>query len=257
MENNIYIDAGHGGYDNGATYNGRKEKDDNLRLAIAVGNALRERGVEANFTRINDVYQSPSEKAQIANEDDADLFISFHRSSSPLPNTHDGVEAYVYETGGQNEELAKRITDNLEAVGFKNLGVRENKNLTVLRKTKMPAILLDVGFVNTDQDNKLFDERFDQIVNAIANAIIGMLESTHPEEGEKAREYAIQVGLFKNPENADNLVAKLQADGYDAMLEPMGGYIAVLVGNYTTPEAAAKTEEALQNAGYETFLIER
>lgn len=254
---NIYIDAGHGGYDNGATYNGRKEKDDNLKLATAVGNALRDKGVETNFTRVNDIYQSPSEKAQIANEDDADLFISFHRSSSPVPNTYNGVEAYVYDTGGENEELAKKITDNLAKAGFKNLGVNVNKNLTVLRKTKMPAILLDVGFVNTDEDNKAFDEKFDDIVNAITNAIIESLDQTEQEKVEKDADYTIQVGLFKTQENADNLVAKLQDEGYDAMLEPMGGYSAVLVGRFDTKNAAEKMEEKLENAGYETFLIER
>lgn len=254
---NIYIDAGHGGYDNGATYNGRKEKDDNLKLATAVGKALRDKGIETNYTRVNDIYQSPAEKAKIANEDDADLFISFHRSSSPVPNTYNGVEAYVFDTGGKNEELAKNITSNLAKAGFKNLGVHVNKNLTVLKKTKMPAILLDVGFVNTDADNKKFDENFDGIVNAITNAIIESLDQTEQKQEEETTDYTIQVGLFKTQENADNLVAMLQEEGYDAMLEPMGGYTAVLVGRFNTKEAAEKEEEKLENAGYETFLIER
>lgn len=257
METNIYLDAGHGGYDNGATYNGRKEKDDNLKLTQAVGKALRDKGIMANFTRVNDVYQSPGEKAQIANEDMADLFVSFHRSSSPVPNTYNGVEAYVYETGGDNEKLAKEITNNLEEAGFKNLGVHVNKNLTVLKKTKMPAILLDVGFVNTDSDNKIFDENFDKIVNAIVNAITASLGQREQQVAEEGADYTIQVGLFRNPENADNLVASLQADGYDAMIEPMGGYSAVLVGRFSNQEEAEKTEEKLQNGGYETFLIER
>ena len=80
MEHVVYIDAGHGGYDIGATYNDRKEKDDNLRLALAVGNELRKRGVDTEFTRVNDIYQSPSEKAQMANADDADLFVSLHKN---------------------------------------------------------------------------------------------------------------------------------------------------------------------------------
>ncbi|MDO5293145.1 MAG: N-acetylmuramoyl-L-alanine amidase [bacterium] len=257
MDTKIYIDAGHGGYDNGATYNGRKEKDDNLRLALAVGNSLRQKGIDTDFTRERDVYQSPSEKAQMANEGDADLFISFHRSSSPVPNTNDGVEAYVYDTGGINEELAKNINANLEKIGFKNNGVRVNKNLTILKKTNMPAVLLDIGYVNADKDNREFDAKFDQIVNAISDAIIGIVDQESEQKEENTPEYAIQVGLFKNQANAAALIEDLQTSGYDAMLEPMGGYYAVLIGNYPSIAAAEKEEEQIQNMGYETIIIER
>ena len=64
----IILDAGHGGYDNGAVYNGRKEKDDNLSLTLAVGEILSDSGVEVGYTRVDDVYQSPVDKARIANQ---------------------------------------------------------------------------------------------------------------------------------------------------------------------------------------------
>ena len=76
----VILDAGHGGYDNGAQYSGRKEKDDNLRLALAVGEILARNGIPVMYTRQDDVYQSPSEKARIGNASGADYFISFHRS---------------------------------------------------------------------------------------------------------------------------------------------------------------------------------
>ncbi len=88
----IVIDAGHGGFDNGAMYQGRKEKDDNLRLALAVGDMLKQRGYDVIFTRTGDEYQSPYEKAQIANEAGADYFISFHRNSGENDNTYNGVQ---------------------------------------------------------------------------------------------------------------------------------------------------------------------
>ena len=47
----VILDAGHGGYDNGAQFNGRREKDDTLRLTLAVGQALRDRGVPVQYTR--------------------------------------------------------------------------------------------------------------------------------------------------------------------------------------------------------------
>ena len=51
----VTLDAGHGGYDNGASYQGRREKDDNLNLALAVGNILQNRGVDVRYTRTEDV----------------------------------------------------------------------------------------------------------------------------------------------------------------------------------------------------------
>ena len=62
----IIIDSGHGGSDPGATYEGRREKDDNLRLALAVGRILEENGEDVVYTRTEDVYQTPFEKAQLA-----------------------------------------------------------------------------------------------------------------------------------------------------------------------------------------------
>ena len=81
MAYKIMIDAGHGGTDPGAVYDGRQEKDDSLRLALAVGDILSKNGVNVEYTRTGDVYQTPFEKAQIGNAADADFFISFQSQS--------------------------------------------------------------------------------------------------------------------------------------------------------------------------------
>ena len=54
----VTLDAGHGGYDNGASYQGRREKDDNLNLARAVGNILQNRGVDVRYTRMEDIQKT-------------------------------------------------------------------------------------------------------------------------------------------------------------------------------------------------------
>ena len=72
MAAKIMIDAGHGGYDNGASYEGRLEKNDNLNLALALGDELERRGYDVEYTRTTDVYDSPARKAQIGNERGAD-----------------------------------------------------------------------------------------------------------------------------------------------------------------------------------------
>ena len=102
----IIIDAGHGGYDSGAVYNGRLEKDDNLRLALAVGEILKNDGYDVVYTRTEDVYDSPTQKARIGNESGADFFVSIHRNSSPTPNSLNGVQTLVYDLNGIKAEMA-------------------------------------------------------------------------------------------------------------------------------------------------------
>lgn len=253
MAYKIYLDAGHGGYDYGSTYNGRSEKDDNLKLATAVGTALRDKGIDVEYTRTSDVYQSPNEKAQIANDNGADLFVSFHRNSSPVPNTYNGVETLIYNDGDKKEEFANNINKELEKIGFQNLGVDVRKNLAVLKKTTMPALLVDVGFINTDKDNKLFDEKFDDVTKAIVDGITETLKKE--DVSVPTLSYRIQVGLFKNKNNATDLQDKLLEEGFAAEIQEMGGLIAVLVGKYRTIEEAEKTEDKLNNEGYETIII--
>lgn len=76
MSKTIIIDPGHGGFDPGAVYENRKEKDDNLRLALAVGQELQNAGYQIIYTRTDDRYDSPYDKAQIANSAGGDLFLS-------------------------------------------------------------------------------------------------------------------------------------------------------------------------------------
>ena len=168
----VVIDAGHGGSDFGATYLGRQEKNDNLNLALAVGNILQRNGVNVIYTRTDDVYETPTQKAMEANASGADYFVSIHRNSSPYDNQYTGIESLVYDKYGVAAQMAENINKQLESVGFVNQGVQERKNLAVLRRTNMPAVLVEAGFINTDRDNMRFDSRFNEIAKAIADGII-------------------------------------------------------------------------------------
>ena len=173
----VVLDAGHGGANPGATYNGRREKDDALALALAVGDILEANGVNVYYTRTTDVYESPQQKAMEGNAVGADYFVSIHRNSSPYPNQYTGVETLVYNRYGEAARLAENINNRLEEVGFENQGVNERTNLVVLNKTQMPAALVEVGFINTDADNQLQDERFDEVARAIADGILATVWS--------------------------------------------------------------------------------
>ena len=164
MSYSIMLDAGHGGRDPGAVYNGRREKDDTLSLTLAIGELLQERGIDVLYTRTTDIYESPYQKALEANAAGADFFLSIHRNSYPTDNTVSGVESLVYNKSGLKYTMAQNINEGLEALGFINLGVKERPGLVVLRRTQMPAVLVEVGFINSDTDNRLFDNNFDDIL---------------------------------------------------------------------------------------------
>lgn len=178
MAYKVVVDAGHGGADPGAVFEGRKEKDDTLRLALAVGELLEQNGVDVVYTRTEDVYDTPYEKAMIANNSGADYFLSIHRNAVPVPNTASGVESLVYKDGGIAGDIGRSINSELQEVGFINRGVIERPNLVVLKRTNMPAVLVEAGFIDNEADNKLFDEEFDNIAAAIANGLIDAINNS-------------------------------------------------------------------------------
>ena len=100
MPVSIMLDAGHGGRDPGAVYNGRQEKDDVLKLVLAIGEILQNSGIDVEYTRTTDIYETPFQKATEANEAGVDFFISIHRNSSPLANQYMGVESLIYNLSG-------------------------------------------------------------------------------------------------------------------------------------------------------------
>ena len=189
MAVDIILDAGHGGFDNGATYRGRAEKDDVLRLTLDVGQQLEKDGYSVAYIRTEDVYESPYRKAEKANQTGGDIFISFHRNSGVEENLYNGVQALVYSTEGKEAvALGEAINENLEKLGFQNLGVEAIPDLIVLHKTQMPAVLMEVGFINSDKDNELWDEKYTEIVQEIVSGI----EETVPLKRQILNEHSIQ-----------------------------------------------------------------
>lgn len=274
----VIIDAGHGGNEPGAIFEGRKEKDDNLRLALAVGQILEDNGIDVAFTRVEDVYNTPFEKAQIANREGGDFLISFHRNSSPQENQYSGVETLVFDRSGEKVELANNINQALEEVGFRNLGVRERPGLVILRRSRMPAVLVETGFINTEADNALFDERFDEIAQAIADGVLQTLgqtpEDISMEQMEEEEEvmvdmpgrcicppmqerpilYRVQTGAFRKRENAENLLYQLLSQNFPAYILMEDGFFKVQVGAFRRLDNAVKMEQTLRNQGYSTYI---
>ena len=250
MAYTVILDAGHGGEDFGATYNGRKEKDDTLRLALAVGKILEANCINVEYTRTTDVYNTPYEKAAIANNSGADFFVSIHRNAYITPNTTKGVETLVFNDEGIKAKMARNINANLAKVGFVNRGVVERPNLVVLKRTRMPALLVEAGFIDSDEDNARFDENFDEIANAIAQGIIETIGGCP----EQRRLYRVQVGAYRDRRMADELLNELKEAGNPAFIVMEDGLYKVQSGAFAVLDNAVRMEERLRNAGYNTFI---
>lgn len=231
MAEKIVIDAGHNGLtDPGAVFNGRRESDDVLRLAQAVGELLTQDGYDVEYTRTGNINQSVIQKAQIANQTGADLFISLHRNQASYPGQYDGVQTLIYDLSGLKQIMAENINQNLANVGFKNINVEARPELAVLRRTQMPALLVEAGFIDSAKDNQIFDTRFDEIAQAIADGITDTLNALQPgdpppsnsasqtSEAAARSLYRVQVGAFHNLQNAVELEQELKRLGYNTWI---------------------------------------
>lgn len=180
----VCLDAGHGADDVGATSTGgaRHEKDDNLRLTLKVRDRLEEKGVKVVLTRGDDSDITLKERCKLANRKRCDFFLSLHRNSS-VSGT--GFEAWIAkEPKGNEEETAEKLVAALSDIsGLPNRGVKRGyrnssgNNYYVNSNTNMPSILLEVGFVTNEEDNKSFDKSLDENAEAIADIIFESIQN--------------------------------------------------------------------------------
>ncbi len=187
-----------------------------------------------------------------ANNAGVDFFISIHRNSYPTDNEVSGVETLVYDLSGLKYQMAQDINDQLEAVGFVNLGVNARPNLVVLKRTKMPALLVEAGFINSDIDNQLFDDNFQDIAQAIASGVLDTLDSAGII---KDNQYRVQVGAYRNRRYAERLLRELLEEGYPAFIDDSGPYLRVQVGGFDDMDDAVEMERQLKQAGYPTVIV--
>ena len=206
----------------------------------------------SSYTRTGDVYQTPFEKAQLANQAGVDYFISFHRNSSPKENQYNGAEVLIYDKSGIKYQMAENILGALGEVGFREIGVKERPGLVVLRRTRMPALLIETGFINSEEDNKLFDNKFSDIAQGIADAILGSLDE---ETVQEPLYYRVQTGAFRKKENADRMLYQLLEKGYPSFMLHENGLYKVQTGAYQQIGNAVNMEQRLRDDGYSTVIV--
>lgn len=174
----VCLDPGHGGMDPGCDYNGRIESEDNWALALAVKQEMESKGIEVIMTRNdNDTKVFLKDRVAIANASGADYFISLHRNKGEGY----GIETWMTATNDTTvtETLTNNVHNALVGVGVqRDRGVKtgtetgEGSDYYVIGNTTMPACLLEFGFINNEEDNRLFDANKQEYAQAITQAVL-------------------------------------------------------------------------------------
>lgn len=220
----IYLDAGHGGSDPGAVGNGLKEKDITLKLAQKVEALLKKYlDVQTKMSRTGDTYPSLSSRTNDANSWEADFFMSFHINAGGGA----GYEDFVFP--GSSKSIAYQNIMHAEII--KNISKMKNRgkkqaDYQVLRNTKMPSILTECGFIDNVADAaSLKQEAFlDGLAQGHVNGLVksfGLKEKVVAPVNKtetKGKLYKVQVGAFKEKQNATDLQGDLKKKGFSAII---------------------------------------
>lgn len=173
----VMIDPGHGGKDPGAIgIGGLREKDVILPISRRVAEILSQQGIQVVMTRSDDRFISLAGRVQMAERADANLFVSIHANAISLSRPDvNGVETYYYSSAA-GRRLASSIQNSMLQLNVRDRKVREAR-FFVIRRTSMPAALVEVGFVTGREDApRLASPAYrNQMAEAIAQGILNYL----------------------------------------------------------------------------------
>ena len=198
-KNVVFLDPGHGGRAPGAVYHGLREKDFNMSIYRKLRSELEKLGYTVLTSRDSDVYVDyVTERSEMVNKTDADVFISIHFNATGVPGANrSGVETYIYEP---DEDIkprinkvahddptrlseSKRLADNIHnsvvsVAGANDRGVH-GSNYAVLRETVKPAVLIELGYMDSPEYKKISDDKYqNKLVEGIVTGLRNFYKTT-------------------------------------------------------------------------------
>lgn len=208
----VFLSAGHGGSDPGATANNLKEKDINLQALLACKEELEKHGVIVVCSRTKDENDSVYDEVKEANASGADIAFSFHANAGG----GDGFEAFYYSGDNNGYKLAQLAEKRVKELGQNSRGIKNGNHLYFIRNTKMTAVLVESFFLDS-VDKNIGDTVAEQKAfgKAYGKAILDYFGIK-----EKAKElYTVQVGAYSVKANAEAMKNKLKKAGFEAFIK--------------------------------------
>lgn len=166
MSIKVFLSAGHGGSDPGATAYGLKEKDINLQIMLACRDELKRHGFKVVCSRTKDENDPVTQEVNEANKSGADLAVSFHTNAGG----GDGSESLAHSGSTAGQKLAKLCEKHVKELGQNSRGVKLRDDLWFLKGTKMTAVLCECAFVDNNKDNNIIDTKAEQKAFGVAYA---------------------------------------------------------------------------------------
>lgn len=259
----IFIDAGHGGTDGGASANGLVEKNLTLDLALRTRALLNElySGHEVRMSRTTDVGLTLLQRTNAANQWGADFLVSIHINAGGGT----GFESFIYNGSFSGKPATNTMRGKVHdaivsQTGFNDRGKKE-ANFHMVRESNMPACLTENGFIDRVADANLLKSSafLDQIARGHAVGIANALSLPPKDSSGGGTLYRVVTGSFTNRQHADEQIAALQAKGFDSFILPFtsGGttYYRVITGSFAQRANAEARVAALSAAGFESFII--
>ena len=216
----VFIGVGHGGADPGAVANGVREKDLNLSIALACRDVLERHGVSVRMSRTKDEDDNISEEIRECNAYAPDLAVDIHNNAGG----GDGAEVFHSHIGGKGKTLAENILAEIVNVGQNSRGAKIRKNSQgndyygFIRETSCPAVIVEACFIDNAVDLEILstEEQRKTIGQAIAKGVLKTLGIEF--QGETGAIYRVQVGAYKVKANAEAMLNRIKAAGFDAFI---------------------------------------
>ena len=226
MAKKVFLGVGHGGKDPGAVANGLKEKDLNLTIALACQAELARHGVSVLLSRTKDETEDLTDRIRECNAFAPDLAADLHNNAGG----GDGAEVFYHYKGGTGKTLANNILAEVVKIGQNSRGAKTKTNASgvdyfgFIRSTNAPAVIVECAFLDNKADAQIIDTAAEQAAMGVAIAkgflkTLGIAYKAPAAPTPAANKtYRVQVGAFKEKANADKLVARLKAAGFDAVI---------------------------------------
>ena len=226
----IFLDYGHGGKDPGAVNGKYKEAQQVLEIGEIATKILERHNIKVVHSRRSDVHVELRDRTNKANREKADILVSLHTNSFSNASAN-GVETFSFPGSSNGATLSRVIQEELVVLGlFKTNRGTKTANFHMLRESRMPGALTELGFISNADDLKVILNNKNELATAVAKGILRYLGISYksvvakpatpkPSNGDRELFYRVVTGSFNNRDHAEKRIAELKKAGFDSFID--------------------------------------